>query len=231
MKVEIWFDVICPFCYVGKRRFEEALQQFNHSDEVYIDWKSFQLNPDTKTDSETSINEYLADVKGWTSEQVQKMNQRIKKMAATVGLEYNLDDTVIANSFNAHRLIQYAKTQNKSDEAVEALFRAFFREGKNLENRDTLLEIASDLHLDPSETREMLEVDNFTGAVKKNMQEARRMNIGGVPFFLFNRQFAISGAQKVERYVDALEKSWKEEQPPVELSTLDDSTNISGSEW
>lgn len=231
MKVEIWFDVMCPFCYVGKRRFEEALQQFNHSEEVYIDWKSFQLNPDTEPDSDTSINEYLADVKGWTSEQVQKMNQRIKKMAATVGLEYNLDDTVIANSFNAHRLIQYAKTQNKSDEAVEALFRAFFKEGKNLENRETLLEIASDIHLDPSETREMLEVDNFTGAVKKNIQEARRMNIGGVPFFLFNRQFAISGAQKVERYVHALEKSWKEEQPPVELSTFDDSTNISDSEW
>lgn len=231
MKVEIWFDVMCPFCYVGKRRFEEALQQFNHSDEVYIDWKSFQLNPDTRTDSDTSINEYLADIKGWTSEQVKKMNERIKSMAETVGLEYNLDDTVIANSFNAHRLIQYAKTQNKSDDAVEALFRAFFKEGKNLENRETLLEIASDIHLDPSETREMLEVDNFTGTVKKNVQEARRMNIGGVPFFLFNRQFAISGAQKVERYLEALEKSWKEEQPPVELSTFDDSTNISGSNW
>ncbi len=223
MKVEIWFDIVCPFCYIGKRRFEAALKQFDHSDEVTIEWKSFQLNPDLKSKSDISINEYLAKVKGWTPEQVKKMNQRITEMAETVGLEYNLANTGVANSFTAHRLIQYSKTQDKSDEAVEALFRAYFIDGKNLEDQETLLTIASDINLDIAEAKEMLQVDNFTGAVKKNVQEARRMNIGGIPFFLFNRQFGVSGAQKTERFISALEKSWKEEQPPVELSTLDDS--------
>lgn len=231
MKVEIWFDIVCPFCYIGKRRFENAVQQFDHAAEVDVEWKSFLLNPDLKTKSDRSINEYLAEVKGWTSEQVQKMNQRISEMAETVGLEYNLADTVVADSFTAHRLIQYAKTQDKSDEAVEALFRAYFIDGKNVEDRDTLLEIASAINLDAAEAKEMLQVDNFTGSVKKNVQEARRMNIGGVPFFLFNRQFAVSGAQTTERFLSALQKSWNEEQPPVELSTLDTSSTKSEKEW
>jgi predicted DsbA family dithiol-disulfide isomerase len=110
MKVEIWSDVMCPFCYIGKRRFEDALQQFEHKDAIEIEWKSFQLNPDLETDPTININQYLADKKGWTIDHAQQMNDHVTKMAAEAGLTYNLDKAVVANSFKAHRFSHLAKS-------------------------------------------------------------------------------------------------------------------------
>ena len=135
MKVEIWSDVMCPFCYIGKRRFEAALLKFEHKDEVEIIWKSFQLNPHMKTDPEKNINQYLAEIKGWTLDQAESMNERVTQMAKAEGLHYDFDKAIVANSFDAHRLIQLAKTHNKGDEAEERLFKAYFSEGKNTERK------------------------------------------------------------------------------------------------
>lgn len=221
MKVEIWSDVVCPFCYIGKRRFEEAMRRFDHSSEVTVEWKSFQLNPDLETNPDISISEYLAQAKGWTDEQVEQMNERITRMAAETGLQYNLDKTVAANSFDAHRLIQFAKTENLAGETAEALFGAYFIEGKNLDDRQMLLDIASGVGLDVETAEQMLNADNFSGAVEKNIREAERMNIRGVPFYLFNRQYAISGARPPERFEKALKKARNENRPAVEISTFD----------
>lgn len=158
MKVEIWSDVMCPFCYIGKRRFEQALEQFEYSDDIDVEWKSFQLNPSMETDPDKNINEYLAEAKGWSPEQARQMNQRVTDMAAEEGLEYNMDQAVVANSFDAHRLIQFAKKLDKGAEAEEALFRAYFTESKNIADHNTLLKIAEAIGLDVDETKKCWKV-------------------------------------------------------------------------
>lgn len=221
MKVEIWSDIMCPFCYIGKRRFERALEQFPHSEQIRIAWKSFQLNPDMQTDPEASINEYLAKVKGCSLEQARQMNRHVTEMAADEGLQYNFDRAVVANSFRAHQLIQHAGTEGKSDQAEEALFRAYFTEGKNIDDFETLIETGSGLGFNASRLRELLENEAYAEAVNRDIEEARQMQIHGVPFFLFNRRYAVSGAQSSELFLNALNKSWPEwdgQRQPVELT-------------
>jgi predicted DsbA family dithiol-disulfide isomerase len=221
MKVEIWSDVMCPFCYIGKRRLEQALEQFDHADEIEIEWRSFQLNPDMETDPDISINEYLAESKGWPLDYARQMNERVTDMAAEVGLEYNMDRAVVANSFDAHRLIQFTKEHDKGGDAEEALFHAYFTESKNIADHETLVDIAADIGLDPEEMQKVLKSDKYANAVNHDLEMASRMNIRGVPFFLFNRKYGVSGAQETELFVKALEKSfeeWKEDQKEAESS-------------
>lgn len=210
MKVEIWSDVMCPFCYIGKRRFEEALEQFEYADDIQVEWKSFQLNPDMETDPDININDYLADAKGWSPEQAQQMNQRVTDMAADIGLEYNMDQAVVANSFDAHRLVQFAKEHDKGAETEEALFRAYFTDGKNIADHDTLVDLASEIGLESDEVRKMLETEQYANAVKHDIQIASSMNIRGVPFFLFDRKYAVSGARETNVFLKALKQSWNE---------------------
>jgi predicted DsbA family dithiol-disulfide isomerase len=212
---------MCPFCYIGKRRFEQALNQFEYADDVEIEWRSFQLNPDMETDTEANINEYLAKTKGWSLDEARQMNERVTNMAAEEGLEYHMDQAVVANSFDAHRLIQFAKSQDLGDEAEETLFKAYFTDGKNMDDLDTLVEIAEQIGLPKQQAREVLKSDHYTSAVQHDIQTAQAMNIRGVPFFLFNRKFAISGAQESETFLKALKQSWNdwfEEQQTEEVS-------------
>ena len=221
MKVEIWSDVMCPFCYIGKRRFEQAMEQFEHSDDIDIEWKSFQLNPDQETRPGKNVTEYLAEVKGWSIEQADQMNRHVTEMAAEAGLDFNFDDAVVANSFNAHRFTHFAKSRDKGNEAEEALFRAYFTNGKNTDDIDTLAELGADIGLDKEDLRSALESDKFANAVQQDILAARNMGIQGVPFFLFDRKYAISGARESEVFTRALEKSWnewKEKKMPVDIA-------------
>lgn len=210
MKVEIWSDIMCPFCYIGKRRLEKALQQFEYADDVDVQWKSFQLNPDMETDPDININDYLAKVKGWSPEQTRQMNQRVTNMAKEEGLEYNMDQAVVANSFDAHRLIQFAKEHDKGGEAEEALFRAYFAEAKNIADHDTLSAIASEIGLDSEKAQNMLDSNKYADRVKHDIEIASSINIRGVPFFLFDRKYAVSGARETEVFLKALKQSWNE---------------------
>jgi len=219
MKVEIWSDVMCPFCYIGKRRFEQALQQFDHSDNIQLEWRSFQLNPGMETNPDASINEYLAETKGWTLDQAQQMNQRVTEMAKSVDLTYDFDQAVVANSFDAHRLIQFAKTLDKGGQAEEALFHAYFTEGKNVSDHKTLSAIAEQIGLDPNNVKTVLNSDQFANAVKHDIEVAGSLEIRGVPFFLFNRKYAISGAQEKDVFLKALDKSYKEWQDKKEANS------------
>jgi predicted DsbA family dithiol-disulfide isomerase len=148
MKVEIWSDVMCPFCYIGKRKFEKALDQFPQKEKIQVEWKSFQLNPQMKTEPGKSINDYLAEVKGWTPDYAQQVNDHVTGLASEVGLEYNMDKAVVANSFDAHRFVQFAKTKGLGDAAEEQLFKAYFTDGKDTSNLDTLVELGSEIGLD-----------------------------------------------------------------------------------
>lgn len=208
MEVEIWSDVMCPFCYIGKRRFEAALSNFEHRDDISIEWKSFQLNPAMKTVPGKSINEYLAENKGWTVEYAREMNQYVTNMAKEVGLEYNMDKAVVANSLDAHRLIQFAKTKGLGDAMEEHLFRAYFTEGQNTADHKVLLDIAIEIGLDGNEAAAILESDRFSEEVQQDVYEAQQVGARGVPFFVFNRQYAVSGAQHEDTFLQTLEKSF-----------------------
>lgn len=210
MKVEIWSDVMCPFCYIGKRRFESALKQFSEKEKVQVEWKSYQLNPDLVTESNKSLNEYLSETKGWTIDYVRKLNERIIAMAQQEGLTYNFDHVIVANSFDAHRLSHLAKKYNLQNELEEKLFSAYFTEGKNTGDKETLAQLGVEVGLDADEAKEILNGKNFTDEVRQDIYEAQQLGISGVPFFLFNNKYAISGAQETKTFIQALDTIGKE---------------------
>lgn len=210
IKVEIWSDVMCPFCYIGKRKFETALAQFKDKDKVEIVWKSFQLNADLKTDPSKNTIQHLAESKGWTMEYTNSTVQHVMEMAEGVGLHYDFNKAVVANSFDAHRLIQFAKSKNKGDAAEERLFKAYFTEGKNTADHTVLLQLGKEIGLEETELKQVLDSDAFAKEVKNDIQEAEKIGVSGVPFFVFNRKYAVSGAQDPEVFLKSLIKASEE---------------------
>jgi protein disulfide-isomerase len=209
MRVDIWSDVRCPFCYIGKRKFELALNRFSHKDQVEVHWHSFELDPDMKTRTDINVYDYFAEIKGVSRRQSEEMHQRVTAMAAEAGLDFHFDRAVMANSFNAHRLIQLAKTKNLGNEAEEQLFRAFFTEGRNIDDRETLLAAGIAIGLEADRVKELLSSRAFAEAVEQDEQQAREYGINGVPFFIFDGRYAVSGAQPPEVFLRALEKSFE----------------------
>jgi predicted DsbA family dithiol-disulfide isomerase len=210
MTIEIWSDVMCPFCYIGKRKFEKALAQFPQKDEVEVVWKSFQLNPDLVTDATKNTTEHLAESKGWTLEYTQGVTAHVTELAQKVGLTFDFDKAVVANSFDAHRFSAFAKSKGKQDAAEERLFKAYFTEGKNTADAETLIQLGQDIGLDGAEIKAMLDSDAFSEAVNLDIYEAHQFGIRGVPFFLFERKYAVSGAQESPVFLQALEQVFKE---------------------
>jgi predicted DsbA family dithiol-disulfide isomerase len=224
MKVEIWSDVMCPFCYIGKRRFENALEHFEHKDEIEIEWKSFQLNPDMVTDPNINIDQYLADVKGFTIDHARKLNAHVTQMAAEAGLTYNFDKAVVANSFNAHRYSHLAKKHGLGVEAEEQLFKAYFTDGKNIDDLDTLAGLGRELGLDVAEVKQALESNVYADEVKRDIARAQYYGIQGVPFFVLDNKYAISGAQAVPVFEETLQKAfdeWQKENPKPKLEIIE----------
>jgi predicted DsbA family dithiol-disulfide isomerase len=210
MKIEIWSDVMCPFCYIGKRRFEKALELFPLKDKITIEWKSFQLSPDMQTDTSKNINQFLAEHKGISIEEAQSMNSYVTDMAAKEGLTYNFDTAIVANSFNAHRFTHFAKKYGKQLEAEEQLFQSYFTDGKNIDDYSTLIDLGTTIGLDSSTLKTALENNSYATEVKTDIAEAQAIGVRGVPFFVFNRKYAISGAQETSTFLKALEQSFTE---------------------
>ncbi len=210
MEVEIWSDIMCPWCYIGKRRFEKALSQFEGSNEIGINWKSFQLNPEMKTMPDKNIIAYLSEIKGWSIEQSHEMHAHVSSLAKAEGLDYDFDKAVVANSFDAHRLIQFAKTKGLGDIAEETLFRSYFTEGKNIAEHAILVQIGVSIGLVQAEIEEMLASGTFTDEVKQDIYEAQQVGARGVPFFVFNQKYAVSGAQSSEVFLEVIQKAFEE---------------------
>ncbi|WP_342645155.1 DsbA family oxidoreductase [Mucilaginibacter sp. CSA2-8R] len=208
MKVQIWSDVQCPFCYIGKRRFEEALSSFEHSSEIEIEWKSFLLNPTLKTDPTISVYQSLSDSKGWQMDYARQVTDQVTEMAAQVGLTYNFDRAVVANSFNAHRLSHLAKKYDKGDALEEQLFKAYFTEGKNIDDAEMLTEIGLSVGLDEAEVKQTLATNAYSDDVHRDVYEAQTLNIRGVPFFVVDNQYAVSGAQPTEVFLNTLQTAY-----------------------
>ena len=221
MKVSIWSDVRCPFCYIGKKKFEDALKQFPNKDEVEILWKSFQLDPTLKTDPQTSMLEYFVKAKGVSEEQALQMFSGATKMAEETGISMNLQKGILANSFNAHRLIQFAKTRELGNEIKEALFQIHFEEGENIDDIAILSEVAASIGMDAEEVRHVLNSDAYAYEVKQDEMEARSIGVRGVPLFVFDDKYAISGAQSVEAFLQTLEKVWEEKKSDIKISEGD----------
>lgn len=220
MKIEIWSDVICPFCYIGKRNFETALEQFADKKNIEVIWKSFQLDPAIPEVATESYTDYLVKRKGMAVEQVQGMLSNVTQMATQVGLDYHLDQSIIVNSLKAHQLIQFAKSKNLGNEAEERLFKAFFIEGKNIADTETLVQLGKDFGLDESEIKAILEDEKYKYEIAQDIQEAQNIGVTGVPFFVFDRKYAVSGAQPAEAFLETLNKSfveWRKSNPEAIL--------------
>jgi len=210
MKVEIWSDIMCPFCYIGKRHFESALSTFDNSADIEIEWKSFQLDPTIPNDisADTTVYEYLAERKGVSVEQATQMHEGVMEMARAAGLIYNFDIAKVANSFNAHRMIQMAKSKGLGDAAEEKLFRSYFTEGRNFGDTDDLIKMGVEIGLSETDVKESLSNDDYAYKVKQDIQEGEKLGVRGVPFFVFDRKYVISGAQPVEAFTQTLEQTY-----------------------
>jgi predicted DsbA family dithiol-disulfide isomerase len=205
LTVEIWSDVVCPWCYVGKRRFERALAAFEHRDEVEVVWRSFELDPHAPRERDGSSAEHLARKYGMTVEQAEQTNAQMTALAAGEGLEYHLDRTRGGNSFDAHRLVHLAAEHGLQDAMQERLMRAYFTEGQAIGDPDTLARLATELGLDPAP---LAEPDAYADAVRVDEALAARIGIHGVPYFVLGRRYGVSGAQPSELLLQALEKAW-----------------------
>jgi predicted DsbA family dithiol-disulfide isomerase len=213
MHIEIWSDVLCPFCYIGKRHLESALAQFPHSDQVQVSWRAYQLQPGITPDPTKSLYEHLAETKGWSLEQSQQAHDHVTRMARAAGLSYNFDHAIPANSLNAHRLAHMAAHHDREDAATEALFKAYFVEGRNIDDTETLVAIGTEIGLNPADVRTMLAGDAYKQDVQSQIDEARHIGVQGVPFFVLDRKYAISGAQPVAQFLAALNQTWQESHP------------------
>jgi predicted DsbA family dithiol-disulfide isomerase len=205
MKVEIWSDVVCPWCYIGKRRFETALARFEHPGDVEVEWKSFELDPNAPV-RRGSTAEHLARKYGMTAEQVEASHARLEGLAAAEGLEYHLDATQGGNTFDAHRLLQLAKVRGLGSEVKERLMRAYFAGGVAIGERDVVARLGEEAGL--VDAAEVLATDAYADAVRADEHEARVLGIGAVPFFVIDRYYGVEGAQSPEVILRALDEAW-----------------------
>lgn len=220
MKIEIWSDVMCPFCYIGKRNFEIALEQFEHKNELEVVWKSYQLDSRIPEEPKDSYQDYLVKNKGMSQEQVKGMLDNVTLSAKKVGLEYNFDKAVMVNSLNAHKFIQFAKTKGLGDQAEEKLFLAFFTEGKNIADIDTLVQIGKKLELGEADVNAALNDEKYASLFNQDIQEARQLGVQGVPFFVLDRKYGVSGAQPPQAFLEYLEVAfdeWRKLNPETKL--------------
>lgn len=208
MKVEIWSDITCMYCYMAKRKFESALSQFKDKDKIEVIWKSFELAPDLKTNPNILFPDFLANLKGISVEQSLAMISGASNMVKEAGLSFNLEKTIPANSFNAHRLSHLAKAYQLQEEIEEQLFKAYFTEGKNIDDIPTLMQLAIEIGLDSIAVKRCLESTEYADQVMSDIAEAKEASINSVPNFVFNSKSTISGTKESNVFLETLEKTF-----------------------
>jgi predicted DsbA family dithiol-disulfide isomerase len=213
MRIEIWSDIACPWCYLGKRRFEKALEQFEGRDEVEIIWRSFELDPEAPRSYGVSTTELLVRKYRVTTERAEQMNQHLAETAALDGLSYRLDIARPGNTFDAHRLAHHASAKGRGTEMMERLMRAYLEEGASMSDEATLVRLAVEVGLDDVESRAVLTGNAFSDEVRQDEERGFRLGVNGVPFFVIDDRYGISGAQPVDVLVNAL-RSIASSRPP-----------------
>ena len=206
MQIEIWSEVICPWCYIGKRRFEQALAQFGHREQINVIWRSFELDPNAPKQYSGTPNELLSRKYNVSLQQADEMIARVTAHAREVGLEYHLNDARRGNTFDAHRLLHFAAEKQVGDKAIESIMHAYFSESLPVGDRAALAKLAPKFGISESETLAMLESHKYSDAVRADESRAADFGISGVPFFVFDEKSGISGAQPVEVFTEALQQ-------------------------
>lgn len=204
MKVEIWSDYVCPYCYMGKKRFEEGLSQFEGKDSVEVEFRSFELDPQAKVDGNPNVYALLEKKYGLNRERASQTLEDITRQAKQVGLTYNMDITIQTNTFDAHRLTHYAKTLGLAEAFSERLFSAHFTNGLHIGEHNTLILLAEEVGMPKKDVQKILEEDQFTEDVRNDEQDAHKLGVRGVPFFLIDGKHIVSGAQSSEAFLKAL---------------------------
>ena len=207
MRVDIWSDVVCPWCYIGKARFEQALSDFTHRDEVEVVFRSFELDPGYPKDEPETAVSMLSRKYGIPQAQARAAEARVAGLAAAEGLGYD-SDRPVGNTFDTHRVIHLGREKGVQQELITAVNEAYFAQGRQVFDRDVITEVAVRAGLDASAVRDVLDGDAYADAVRQDELEARQLEIGGVPFFVFDMALGVSGAQPTETFSSALNQAW-----------------------
>lgn len=215
MNIDIWSDIACPWCYIGKRRFESALAGFEHRDDVTTSWHSFQLDPSLPAHYDGTEIEYLSERKGMPADRVSQMFAQVTEVAAGEGLAYDVDAVVVANSLPGHELLHLAAEHGVAGDVKEALLSAHFEHGQDIGDREVLVRIGTEAGIDADEITGALESGRYRDAVSADVGRARSLGISGVPFFVLDEKYGVSGAQPVELFEQALRTAWAEANPLV----------------
>ena len=202
--VDVWSDIACPWCYIGKRKFEAGLAAFEGAEDVTVTYHSFELAPDTPVDFEGSSADFLAKHKGMPLEQVEQMHRQVTAIAKDVGLDYDFDSVRQTKTLLAHQALHFAKEHDKQLELVERIFRAYFEEGRHVGKIDELVALGADAGLDADELRAALEDGRYAKDVDADLAQARAYGIQGVPFYVIGGKYGVSGAQRPEVFTQAL---------------------------
>lgn len=209
MKIEVWTDIMCPYCYLGKIHYEKALRQFDHADEVELEWKAFQLNPDLPDNGNgIPVKEYLSGIIGYSEESIENMYNSLRILSEEAGVVFNLTNAIAANTRDAHRLIKMAAKKGMDSFVLGRLSKAYFEEAKDYSDRDLLVSIGKEAGLEESEIIDMLNSDEYKYDIKQDMQEAGNLGFDTVPTFLMDRRQAIVGSEPVSLFLDVLNKTY-----------------------
>jgi predicted DsbA family dithiol-disulfide isomerase len=226
--VEIWSDIACPWCYVGKRRFEAALASFEHRDDVTVTWRSFELDPAAPRERDVDGATHLAEKYGTTREQALAMHQRMTDVAAEDGLEFRFDKARGGNTFDAHRLVHLAAAHGKQDAMEERLMRGYLTEGEPIGDPEALARLAIDAGLPEDEVRELLAGDRFAAEVREDERTAARFGIHAVPFYVVDRALGASGAQPAEVFGELLRRGWEAQAPTIAVAADGETCGVEG---
>ena len=208
MIIDVWSDVVCPWCFIGKRRLEKALSGFEHKDEIIIRHRAFQLQPDAQ--GVVPTGKHLAEKYRVSADQVKEMQANVCAVADGEGLCYNLDDTLSGNTFDAHRVLLYAATINKQDELLEAMYSSYFENSLPLFSHQDICAVAESVGIPAVDVINVLESDQFTNEVLADRDMATQLGATGVPFFVVDMKYGISGAQPLEAFVETINAAWNE---------------------
>jgi predicted DsbA family dithiol-disulfide isomerase len=220
LRIDVWSDIACPWCYVGKRRLERALKEFPHADDVSVVWHAFELDPGAPKERDPSMShaERIAKKYGLSVEQARQNSERLRQIAQGEGLAFDFEHIRSGNTFDAHRLIQLARARGLQGEAEERFFKAYLEEGALMSDQGTLARLAADAGLDQGEVADVLASDQFAEEVRADEAQARELGISGVPCFVLDGRFAVSGAQSPQVLLSALHQAWTEREPVTELA-------------
>jgi predicted DsbA family dithiol-disulfide isomerase len=208
--VDVWSDVVCPFCYLGDSLLQQAIERFPHGGAVQVRYHSFQLNPGFPAGEAIRADDYLAHTHGMPAAQITASHAQLAARGAEAGLDYRFTDAMMVNTLDAHRLIHFAKAAGREHDMVMRLFRAEFTEGLNVADHEVLADLAAGLGLSRADAAEALATGAFSDDVQSDLAQARQLGISGVPFFVFDNKRAVSGAQPIEMFLKALDLSWQD---------------------